>query len=225
MLALTHLTNFSQRYPHQLSGGQQQRVAIARSLAYHPDLLLLDEPFSNIDTQVRQGLINEIRQIFKQQGITAIFVTHSREEAFSFADKIAVMNQGKIEQYGTAHELYQQPHSRFVADFLGGGNYLEATRINSDTYHSTIGNVLAQTQQNIAINTLCELFIRPQYLQLALAPQDGFPIIAQQFMGDYYHYTIQVDKYALSAQSKLKLKIGEYVTLSCTNQGIIAFSI
>ncbi|TXX38646.1 ABC transporter ATP-binding protein, partial [Vibrio cholerae] len=102
MLTLVHLDAFAERYPHQLSGGQQQRVAIARALAYKPDLLLLDEPFSNIDTQVRHELIIEIRKIFKQQGVTAIFVTHSREEAFAFADKMAVMNRGVIEQYGTA---------------------------------------------------------------------------------------------------------------------------
>lgn len=127
MLALVHLDAFAERYPHQLSGGQQQRVAIARALAYKPDLLLLDEPFSNIDTQVRHELIIEIRKIFKQQGVTAIFVTHSREEAFAFADKMAVMNRGVIEQYGTAAELYYQPSSQFVADFLGGGSYLSAS--------------------------------------------------------------------------------------------------
>ncbi|MDW2245173.1 ABC transporter ATP-binding protein, partial [Vibrio sp. 1287] len=119
MLELVHLQGYADRYPHQLSGGQQQRVAIARSLAYSPDLLLLDEPFSNIDTQVRHELISEIRKIFKAQGVTAIFVTHSREEAFAFADKMAVMNHGVIEQYGTASELYYQPSSKFVADFLG----------------------------------------------------------------------------------------------------------
>ncbi|GAL10557.1 ferric iron ABC transporter ATP-binding protein [Vibrio astriarenae] len=124
MLELVHLTPFGDRYPHQLSGGQQQRVAIARALAYKPDLLLLDEPFSNIDTQVRHELIGEIRRLFKKQGVTAIFVTHSREEAFAFADKMAVMNQGVIEQYGTASELYFEPSSKFVADFLGGGSYL-----------------------------------------------------------------------------------------------------
>ncbi|QSA19220.1 ABC transporter ATP-binding protein, partial [Vibrio furnissii] len=92
-----------------------------------PDLLLLDEPFSNIDTQVRHDLIAEIRKIFKKQGVTAIFVTHSREEAFAFADKMAVMNHGVIEQYGTASALYYRPSSKFVADFLGGGSYLPAT--------------------------------------------------------------------------------------------------
>ncbi|MDW2133193.1 ABC transporter ATP-binding protein, partial [Vibrio sp. 2129(2023)] len=147
MLELVHLQGYADRYPHQLSGGQQQRVAIARSLAYSPDLLLLDEPFSNIDTQVRHELISEIRKIFKAQGVTAIFVTHSREEAFAFADKMAVMNHGVIEQYGTASELYYQPSSKFVADFLGGGSYLAATRISDTEYETHIGVVEAIAQQ------------------------------------------------------------------------------
>lgn len=128
MLALIHLPGYQNRYPHQLSGGQQQRIAIARSLSYKPNLLLLDEPFSNIDTQVRHDLILQIRKIFKQQGVTAIFVTHSREEAFAFADKMAVMNNGVIEQFGEASDLYHQPSSKFVANFLGGGSYLAAKK-------------------------------------------------------------------------------------------------
>ncbi|MBJ7019074.1 ABC transporter ATP-binding protein, partial [Vibrio cholerae] len=124
--------------------------AIARALAYKPDLLLLDEPFSNIDTQVRHELIVEIRKIFKQQGVTAIFVTHSREEAFAFADKMAVMNRGVIEQYGTAAELYYQPSSQFVADFLGGGSYLNAKRISETQYQTALGVVEAIARQPIA---------------------------------------------------------------------------
>lgn len=161
MLELVHLQGYADRYPHQLSGGQQQRVAIARSLAYSPDLLLLDEPFSNIDTQVRHELISEIRKIFKAQGVTAIFVTHSREEAFAFADKMAVMNHGVIEQYGTASELYYQPSSKFVADFLGGGSYLAATRISDTEYETHIGVVEASAQQEIQMQSACSLLLRP----------------------------------------------------------------
>lgn len=124
MTTLVRLQGLEQRYPHQLSGGQQQRVAIARALACEPKLLLLDEPFSNIDSQVRYQLIEEIRTILKQQKVPAIFVTHSKEEAFVFADKLALMDKGKIVQFGDAHTLYHAPNSRFVAEFLGNVNYL-----------------------------------------------------------------------------------------------------
>lgn len=228
MLALTHLTNFSQRYPHQLSGGQQQRVAIARSLAYHPDLLLLDEPFSNIDTQVRQGLINEIRQIFKQQGITAIFVTHSREEAFSFADKIAVMNQGKIEQYGTAHELYQQPHSRFVADFLGGGNYLEAIKLANGMYQTELGELTINSNNNhgdLNLEKPYELFIRPQHINAYYDIKSYFVVVAEHFMGDHYRYSVQIDKTILTVTGESILKIGDRVSLKINENSLIVFPV
>ena len=164
MLELVHLDQFGDRYPHQLSGGQQQRVAIARSLAYKPDLLLLDEPFSNIDTQVRHELISQIRKIFKKQGVTAIFVTHSREEAFAFADKMAVMNHGVIEQYGSASELYFHPSSKFVADFLGGGSYLNAQRISDNEFETSLGLIEAKAQTEIEVGAECALLLRPQHI-------------------------------------------------------------
>ena len=164
MLELVHLDEFGDRYPHQLSGGQQQRVAIARSLAYKPDLLLLDEPFSNIDTQVRHELISQIRKIFKKQGVTAIFVTHSREEAFAFSDKMAVMNHGVIEQYGSASELYFHPSSKFVADFLGGGSYLNAKRISDNEFETSLGLIEAKAQTQIEVGAECALLLRPQHI-------------------------------------------------------------
>ncbi|MDW3124904.1 ABC transporter ATP-binding protein, partial [Vibrio sp. 1974] len=190
MLELVHLQGYADRYPHQLSGGQQQRVAIARSLAYSPDLLLLDEPFSNIDTQVRHELISEIRKIFKAQGVTAIFVTHSREEAFAFADKMAVMNHGVIEQYGTASELYYQPSSKFVADFLGGGSYLAATRISDTEYETHIGVVEASAQQEIQMQSACSLLLRPQHVQIQSDEDSAVTVLEQHFMGDHCRYVI-----------------------------------
>ncbi|MED5503038.1 MAG: ABC transporter ATP-binding protein, partial [Pseudomonadota bacterium] len=185
MLGLVHLKGYGDRYPHQLSGGQQQRVAIARSLAYKPDLLLLDEPFSNIDTQVRHELIREIRKIFKEQGVTAIFVTHSREEAFAFADKMAVMNHCVIEQYGTASELYYQPSSKFVADFLGGGSYLAAKRISDSEFETHLGVVEANAQQEIQLDAECALLLRPQHVQIAADEESAVKVLEQHFMGDH----------------------------------------
>ncbi len=224
MLGLVHLKGYGERYPHQLSGGQQQRVAIARSLAYKPDLLLLDEPFSNIDTQVRHELIREIRKIFKQQGVTAIFVTHSREEAFAFADKMAVMNHGVIEQYGTASELYYQPSSKFVADFLGGGSYLAATRVSETEFETHLGLVEASAQQDIQIQADCALLLRPQQVQIQADEGSAVKVLEQHFMGDHCRYVIDVNGDRLLATSSQVLNIGESVAVRVDTQGVLAFA-
>lgn len=224
MLGLVHLKGYGARYPHQLSGGQQQRVAIARSLAYKPDLLLLDEPFSNIDTQVRHELIREIRKIFKEQGVTAIFVTHSREEAFAFADKMAVMNHGVIEQYGTASELYYQPSSKFVADFLGGGSYLAAKRISNSEFETHLGMVEANAQQEIQVDAECALLLRPQHVQIAVDEESTIKVLEQHFMGDHCRYVIDVNGDRLLATSTQALNVGDSVTVKVETQGVLAFA-
>jgi iron(III) transport system ATP-binding protein len=121
MLRLVGLTREAHQYPHQLSGGQQQRVALARALAPKPRLLLLDEPFSNLDVELREKLSIEVRDILKHEGITALLVTHDQHEAFAMADKVGVMNEGVIQQWDTPYSLYHQPRNRFVADFIGQG--------------------------------------------------------------------------------------------------------
>ncbi len=223
MLDLVHLSEFGERYPHQLSGGQQQRVAIARSLAYKPDLLLLDEPFSNIDTQVRHDLISEIRKIFKKQGVTAIFVTHSREEAFAFADKMAVMNHGVIEQYGAASELYYQPSSKFVADFLGGGSYLPATCISAGLFQTSLGELEAKAQDDIQNGGTCELLLRPQQVVIRASEQGEVTVLEQQFMGDHCRYVIDVYGSPLLSTCSQMLSVGQAVVVEIDEQGILAF--
>ncbi|PSU32686.1 ABC transporter ATP-binding protein [Photobacterium lutimaris] len=222
MLELVRLTGLDDRYPHQLSGGQQQRVAIARALACEPDLILLDEPFSNIDTQVRHGLIKEIRRIFKAQGVTAIFVTHSREEAFAFADRMAVMNNGVIEQFGSATELYYRPSSRFVAEFLGTGSYLPVTLADNRTLSTPFGaiNVNAAT----ASNGDAEWLLRPQNLKVQPA-EDGAGIITEQlFMGDICRYTVEFQGHSLIVNSHLILQIGERVAVTLEPHEPVVFA-
>ncbi|MEZ8584492.1 ABC transporter ATP-binding protein [Vibrio cyclitrophicus] len=223
MLELVHLDEFGDRYPHQLSGGQQQRVAIARSLAYKPDLLLLDEPFSNIDTQVRHELISQIRKIFKKQGVTAIFVTHSREEAFAFADKMAVMNHGVIEQYGSASELYFHPSSKFVADFLGGGSYLNAQRISDNEFETSLGLIEAKAQTEIEVGAECALLLRPQHIVATHDVDSNLSVLEQQFMGDHCRYVIEANGQKLLATSSEALEMGMPVTVKVDTKGVLAF--
>jgi len=127
LLDIVGLTAHARQYPHELSGGQQQRVALARALAPQPDLLLLDEPFSNLDVDLRERLALEVRSILKELGTTAVLVTHDQLEAFAIADHIGVMHQGVIVQWDNAYNLYHRPANRFVADFIGQGVFAPGT--------------------------------------------------------------------------------------------------
>ncbi|CCQ09969.1 Ferric iron ABC transporter, ATP-binding protein [Pseudoalteromonas luteoviolacea B = ATCC 29581] len=191
MLELVHLVGLGARYPHELSGGQQQRVAIARALAYKPKLLLMDEPFSNIDSQVRFSLIQEIRAIIKSQGISAIFVSHSKEEAFAFADYLAVMHEGKILQFGHAQALFSTPVNRKVAEFLGQGIYLAAKRINNNCVETAFG-LIESTNELPPIDD-GQIYVRPQYMALEQSDINTVTIHSGRFLGADYAYTIDVE--------------------------------
>src|SRR5687767_13827597 len=125
-IRLVQLDALAQRKPNQLSGGQQQRVALARALVVKPDCLLLDEPLSNLDAKLRLDMRSEIRRICRTAGLTAIYVTHDQKEALSIADRMAILNHGKIEQIGKPQDLYRRPDSRFIANFMGESNFLDA---------------------------------------------------------------------------------------------------
>jgi iron(III) transport system ATP-binding protein len=139
LLMLVGLPGYDRRYPHALSGGQQQRVALARAMAAKPDLLLLDEPFSSLDAELRDDLAKELRVILKHENTTALMVTHDQNEAFAMADVIGVMNQGRLMQWTDAYALYHRPATRFVASFVGDGVFLSATIDNNIKLNSGLG--------------------------------------------------------------------------------------
>ncbi len=173
VLALVGLTVFDSRYPHQLSGGQQQRVALARALAPRPHILLLDEPFSNLDASLRGSTRDEVRAILARSGITAIVVTHDQEEALSFGDRVAVMRDGKLQQVGAPEDVYFHPGTAFVASFLGRTNLLRGLA-EGRTARTTIGAVpLSETADGRVIISL-----RPDHLELvpASSPESGPPV-------------------------------------------------
>jgi len=140
MLAMIRLPDLAERYPYQLSGGQQQRVSLARALAPSPQILLLDEPLSALDARIRLTLREEIRALQQRLGITTVFVTHDQEEALSLSDRIAVMNDGALEQVGSPGEIYNRPRTRFVASFVGELNTLEAEIVDADVGALRIGD-------------------------------------------------------------------------------------
>src|SRR5690606_11899538 len=176
MLDLVGLSGSENKYPAQLSGGQQQRVAMARALAPSPSLLLLDEPMSALDARVREHLRVELRALEKWLSITTLMVTHDQEEAMVMADRIAVMNGGVIEQYGTPRELYRQPGSAFIADFVGEANWLPFERV--DAHRARVG------RQELAVDTALEvdagkLFVRPEAVRVSTArPDDPNAVLA-----------------------------------------------
>ncbi len=225
MLALVHLSEFIQRYPHQLSGGQQQRVAIARALAYKPSLLLLDEPFSNIDQQVRFQLIEDIRRIIKDQKVAAIFVTHSKEEAFAFADKLAIMHQGKIAQLGTPEELFHHPKQKVVAQFLGRGIYLEAQYQKNNCFQTKFGTVISTYDVEIN-NKEGEIYIRPQHLKLNLKGGNEVTILSKRFIGTDYVYRILFaeQEIEVAASKYSKLDVGDKVGIEFLPHPVNFFS-
>jgi sulfate transport system ATP-binding protein len=173
LLSLVQLEGLGKRYPAQLSGGQRQRVALARALAIEPKLLLLDEPFGALDAQVRRGLRRWLRQVHEAAGVTTVFVTHDQEEALELADRVAILNRGRIEQIGTPAQVYDQPASPFVYGFVGETNKVAGIRAGAQL--QVHGLQLAVPAGASALDGPVELFVRPQDLRLVDAGQPGWP--------------------------------------------------
>ncbi len=176
LLNLVGLSASDKQYPAQLSGGMQQRVALARALAAAPGLLLLDEPLSALDARVRAHLRSELRHLHQRLGVTTIMVTHDQEEALSLADRIVVMNQGSIEQVGTPQEIYQQPSSAFVADFVGKTNPLQGKWVAPGRFNWHGLELSCESTQDTRLGALAALALRPEDIVLHddTAPaQDG----------------------------------------------------
>jgi len=169
-LALVRLKGYGGRLPRQLSGGQQQRVALARALAIRPDVLLLDEPLSNLDAKLRQEVRVEIRELQKQLGLTTVMVTHDQEEALTMADRLVVMNEGAVHQVGTQRDLYERPADRFVAGFVGRTTFLAGTVESAGRFRTDGGLGLA-----VAGGTpgKASLSLRPERIEIAARPLAG----------------------------------------------------
>jgi iron(III) transport system ATP-binding protein len=190
LLALIGLQDQARKYPHELSGGQQQRVAIARALAPQPDLVLMDEPFSSLDEELREQLAREIRELLKEYQVTAIVVTHDQMEAFALADRIAVMNEGKLQQVDTAYNLYHNPINRFVADFIGQGAIISASVNNKGELVNGLG-VIAQRDLREAGKEF-DVLVRPDDLLYSDSSDMNLEIVGKQFRGAENIYELQL---------------------------------
>ncbi|MYF98999.1 ABC transporter ATP-binding protein [Candidatus Poribacteria bacterium] len=209
------IAHLHERMPHHLSGGEQQRVALARSLAKQPKLLLLDEPFSSLDTGLRQTTREEMRELLKSAGITTVLVTHDQEEALSFAERVAVMNKGVIEQIGTPEEVYRHPKTVYVASFLGTTNIIE-TDIKDGFAETSIGTLTVD-----APDTMQALIsIRPEHISIEKHKTDSEDkqhahITAREFKGHDFTYRVEVDgkHYFVQTDYQRIFEVGEAVTL------------
>jgi len=177
-LAMVRLSGYGGRLPRQLSGGQQQRVALARALAIHPDVLLLDEPLSNLDAKLRQEVRVEIRELQRKMGLTTVMVTHDQEEALTMADRLVVMNEGSVRQVGSQRDLYERPADRFVAGFVGRSTFLEGTLEAPGRFRTEGGLGLACTGQGTGQGAgqatgRAVLSIRPESVAVSAAPNAG----------------------------------------------------
>ncbi len=188
-LTLVGLEGKGERMPYELSGGQQQRVALARALAPRPAVLLLDEPFSNLDAALRVEVRQEVKDLLKQNGTTAVFVTHDQEEALFLGDEVAVMNNGHLEQVGPAEDVFHRPDTRFVAEFVGQADFIPGT-VTGQGVETPLG--LLHRQIPFPTGTAIDVAVRPDDVKL-LANEDGRSrVVSRQFLGIAYMVKVRL---------------------------------
>lgn len=221
------LTDQARQYPHQLSGGQQQRVALARALAPEPDLVLLDEPFSSLDVELRERLSYEVFDLLKARGVTGIMVTHDQQESFAMGETIGVLNHGKLLQWDTPYNLYHEPSHRFIADFIGQGRFLDATLLTPDTIETKAGIIRGNRAYLWPPGTALKVLLRPD----DVVPDQHGPLRAnvtkKAFKGAETLYTLGMDNglELLSLfPSHLDFALGDQVTVRIKAEHLVAFA-
>ncbi len=192
MLHLVKLDGLGQRYPHELSGGQQQRVALARALAPEPQLLLLDEPFSNLDVELRRRLSHEVRDILKSRGTSAILVTHDQEEAFAVSDQVGVFNAGRLEQWDTPYNLYHEPQTPFVASFIGQGYFIRGSLSSPETVATELGELRGNRAYPWPVGGAVDVLLRPDDIVHAPASALRARVTSKSFTGASTLYRLQL---------------------------------
>lgn len=226
LLKLTKLEDLAERFPHELSGGQQQRVALARALAPKPQLLLLDEPFSSLDTELRRSLAIEVRDILKASGICALMVTHDQQEAFAIADKVGVMYAGHILQWDEPFNLYHEPTTRFVADFVGQGVFLSGFLASENTIETELGILVGNRCYAWPQNSAVEVLLRPDDIVAdSQSPYRG-KVVEKFFAGTTTLYTLQLptgSRVEASLSSHDDFPVGETIGIKVAAEHLIAF--
>jgi iron(III) transport system ATP-binding protein len=227
-LSLVGLTGYGGRLPSELSGGQQQRVAVARALVLEPEVLLFDEPLSNLDAKLRRRVREEIRELQQKLSLTTVYVTHDQEEALAVSDRIIVMNEAVIAQEGTPHQLYEEPANLFVSDFIGDANLVKAEilRIDGDEAEVNIGGIhLKLKHRGISIGEV-DVGIRPQAISLNTAvnkDEIAATIIKASYLGDHIEYTLESslgELFVIDNQMEKQFDSGSTVSLTFRARGL-----
>jgi iron(III) transport system ATP-binding protein len=227
-LEMVRMEAFADRKPGQLSGGQQQRVALARALAFRPEVLLLDEPLSNLDARLRLEMREEIRRICREVGITAVYVTHDREEALSLADLVVVMRDGRIEQQGSPRDVYRRPASRFVAAFMGETNLIEGEVTASDGTGSTVktaAGMLASVSADLRTGSRITLAVRPESLHLSASGPISGRCTASSYLGERARHLVDTPLGTLvvfEADPRAPSRAGETLRLDVDRDAVVA---
>jgi iron(III) transport system ATP-binding protein len=223
LLDLVGLTGLGARYPHELSGGQQQRVALARALAPRPAIVLLDEPWSNIDPLLRQTMRDGLAEILRRAAVTTVLVTHDREEAFSIADRIAVMHRGAIVQSDAPEALYFNPVDRWTAEFIGAGNFVPGT-VDGDLVETLVGRFRVA---NRAGGGRVHVLIRPELLEMRPDPAGRAEVVGREFRGHdvFYRLTIDGERTLVSQRPSTEVvRLGERVSVKPHDVSVPVFA-
>ncbi len=226
MLELVGLEGYPDRYPHELSGGQQQRVAVARALAPYPPLILMDEPFSNLDVDLRERLVLDIREILHQRQTTTLFVTHDQEEAFIIGEHVGVMNDGRIMQWAQPYSLYHEPSSRFVADFIGQGRLIEGVLVNHKSVSTSLGLLKGNRAYEWPKDTRVDVLLRPDDVLLDVESGVDCLITDRHFKGAQIMYTLRAprgDELLSLVPSHLDINIGQKVRVGIDAEHLVIF--
>ena len=204
MLNLVGLSGFAERFPHELSGGEAQRVALARALAPRPAAVLLDEPFSNLDQHLRASLRWTMRRILKAANTAAVFVTHDREEALSLADRVAVMQQGRIEQIGSPDDVYYRPRTRFIGSFVGDANVLRG-RLSHSGAETELGFVMLRDESRGGDGAAVDVLLRPEQLELKRCEASD-PEYTRVVSSEYYGHD-QIVRVRLTSGTEIEARL------------------
>ncbi len=226
MLELVNMAQLAARYPHELSGGQQQRVALARALAPEPRLLLLDEPFSNLDVALRRRLSEEVREILKARGTSAILVTHDQEEAFAVCDQVGVFNAGQLDQWDTPFNLYHEPATPFVASFVGQGYFVRGRLLDHDSIETALGVLRGNRSWPWGAGTEVDILLRPDDIQPDPASPLRARIQSRTFLGATTRYQLTLDDathIAMISQQHEAGKPGEQIGIRIDAEHLVAF--